>query len=35
MVRALWDHPHREEWGAGFGGQAIHTIIPDEPTRHR
>lgn len=30
MVRALWDHPHRGEWGAGFGGQAIHTIIPDE-----
>jgi hypothetical protein len=30
MVRSLWDHPHREQWGAGFGGQAIHTIIPDE-----
>jgi photosystem II stability/assembly factor-like uncharacterized protein len=29
MVRALWDHPHREHWGAGFGGQAIHTILPD------
>ncbi len=28
MVRALWDHPHRTEWGAGFGGQAIHTILP-------
>lgn len=28
LVRALWDHPHREEWGAGFGGQAIHTILP-------
>ncbi len=28
MVRSLWDHPHREQWGAGFGGQAIHTIIP-------
>jgi hypothetical protein len=28
MVRALWDHPHRPEWGAGFGGQAIHTILP-------
>lgn len=28
MVRALWDHPHRIEWGAGFGGQAIHTILP-------
>ena len=25
---ALWDHPHRQEWGAGFGGQAIHTVLP-------
>ncbi|KHL19032.1 UNVERIFIED_CONTAM: glycosyl hydrolase [Mumia flava] len=29
IVRALWDHPHRPEWGAGYGGQAIHTIVPD------
>ncbi|MGH3497242.1 MAG: WD40/YVTN/BNR-like repeat-containing protein [Nocardioidaceae bacterium] len=29
MVRSLWDHPHRTEWGAGFGGQAIHTIVPN------
>ena len=28
LVRALWDHPHRERWGAGFGGQAIHTLLP-------
>jgi len=28
IVRSLWDHPHREQWGAGYGGQAIHTIIP-------
>lgn len=28
LVRSLWDHPHREHWGAGFGGQAIHTIVP-------
>ncbi|MFB9183964.1 WD40/YVTN/BNR-like repeat-containing protein [Dactylosporangium sucinum] len=28
LVRGLWDHPHRPEWGAGFGGQAIHTILP-------
>jgi hypothetical protein len=28
LVRALWDHPHRPAWGAGFGGQAIHTVIP-------
>jgi len=33
LVRALWDHPHRENWGAGFGGQAFHTILPhpDDP----
>ena len=28
MVESLWDHPHREHWGAGFGGQAIHTVLP-------
>ncbi|MGI8676056.1 MAG: WD40/YVTN/BNR-like repeat-containing protein [Nocardioidaceae bacterium] len=28
MVRPLWDHPHRTEWEAGAGGQAIHTVIP-------
>jgi len=33
LVRPLWDHPHREHWGAGFGGQAIHTILP-HPTDH-
>ncbi len=29
LVRGLWDHPHRLQWGAGFGGQAVHTILPD------
>jgi hypothetical protein len=29
LVRPLWEHPHRPDWGAGFGGQAIHTILPD------
>ena len=31
-----WDHPHREQWGAGFGGQAIHTVLPhhDDPQQH-
>jgi photosystem II stability/assembly factor-like uncharacterized protein len=29
LVRGLWDHPHRPSWGAGYGGQAIHTILPD------
>ncbi len=28
LVRSLWDHPHRPNWGAGFGGQAIHSILP-------
>jgi hypothetical protein len=28
LVRGLWDHPHRPQWGAGFGGQAFHTILP-------
>jgi photosystem II stability/assembly factor-like uncharacterized protein len=28
LVRGLWDHPHRPEWGAGYGGQAIHTVLP-------
>src|ERR687894_423680 len=27
-VDTRWDHPHRPEWGAGYGGQAIHTIVP-------
>ena len=29
MVRGLWDHPHRPYWGAGAGGAAIHTVLPD------
>jgi len=28
MVRGIWEHPHREHWGAGFGGPAIHTVLP-------
>ncbi len=28
LERALWDHPHRQEWNAGFGGQAFHTLLP-------
>jgi len=33
LVRGLWDHPHRPDWGAGFGGQAFHTLLPhpDDP----
>ena len=28
LVRPLWAHPHRERWDAGFGGQAVHTVLP-------
>jgi photosystem II stability/assembly factor-like uncharacterized protein len=28
LVKGLWDHPHRPQWEAGFGGQAIHTVLP-------
>jgi photosystem II stability/assembly factor-like uncharacterized protein len=28
LEQALWDHPEREQWGAGFGGQAFHTVLP-------
>lgn len=28
LNRGLWDHPHRSEWGAGFGGPAAHTVLP-------
>ncbi|MEV0456829.1 WD40/YVTN/BNR-like repeat-containing protein [Catellatospora methionotrophica] len=34
LVRSLWEHPHRTAWGEGFGGQAIHTILP-HPTDPR
>jgi hypothetical protein len=28
FIRGLWEHPHRPEWGAGFGGPAVHSIVP-------
>jgi hypothetical protein len=28
LVEGLWDHPHRPTWEPGFGGQAIHTVLP-------
>jgi hypothetical protein len=35
LVRGLYDHPHRPLWGEGFGGGAIHTVLPDpqDPSR--
>jgi hypothetical protein len=35
FIRALWDHPHRPEWGSGFGGPAIHTIVPHATDANR
>ncbi len=33
LVRGLWDHPHRPQWAPGFGGAAVHTVVPrDEST---
>ncbi len=29
LVRGLWDHPHRKDWGPGFGGAAVHTVVVD------
>jgi hypothetical protein len=29
LVRGLWDHPHRPTWEPGFGGGAVHTILPE------
>jgi hypothetical protein len=35
LVDGLWDHPHREQWHPGGGGQAIHTVLPhpEDPAR--
>lgn len=33
LERALWEHPQRPDWGAGFGGQAFHTILPHPTDR--
>ncbi|MFI0896177.1 WD40/YVTN/BNR-like repeat-containing protein [Streptomyces sp. NPDC020983] len=27
LVRGLWEHPQRPRWDAGFGGQAVHTVV--------
>ena len=33
LIEGLWNHPHRKDWAAGFGGQAFHTILahPTDP----
>jgi len=35
LVTGLWNHPHRPDWGAGFGGQAVHTVLPHPIDRNR
>ncbi|AJT42306.1 WD40/YVTN/BNR-like repeat-containing protein [Psychromicrobium lacuslunae] len=35
LNRGLWDHPHRSEWGAGFGGAAVHTVLPPTENSER
>ena len=36
LNRGLWDHPHRSDWGAGYGGAAAHSIVvhPEGETVH-
>lgn len=29
LLESLWEHPQRKDWGAGFGGQGMHTILVD------
>ncbi|MFJ6616837.1 WD40/YVTN/BNR-like repeat-containing protein [Kitasatospora sp. NPDC091335] len=29
LVESLWNHPQRPHWGAGYGGQGLHTILTD------
>ncbi|MGF1426826.1 WD40/YVTN/BNR-like repeat-containing protein [Kitasatospora sp. LaBMicrA B282] len=29
LVETLWEHPQRPEWGEGFGGQGLHTVLTD------
>lgn len=35
LVRGLWDHPHRERWMPGGGGQCLHTIVTDPLDRQQ
>lgn len=27
LCEGLWNHPHRSQWGPGFGGLCLHTIL--------
>lgn len=35
LVRGLWDHPHRQYWAPGGGGQCLHTIVLDPKDKKR
>ena len=35
LVEPLWQHPQRAQWGAGFGGQGLHTVLTDPRDRDR
>lgn len=35
LVRGLWEHPHREHWTPGFGGKAVHTVVPHPTSADR
>jgi len=35
LVQGLFDHPHREKWTPGGGGQCLHTIVLDPANQKR
>jgi hypothetical protein len=35
FVDGLWNHPHREHWAPGFGGMAVHTVLPHPTDANR
>ena len=35
LVRGLWEHPDRPHWEPGFGGMAVHTVLPHPRERDR
>ena len=35
LVRGLWEHPHREHWTPGFGGKAVHSVVPHPTSSSR
>jgi hypothetical protein len=35
LAKGLFDHPHRQKWTPGGGGQCLHTILPHPINRKR